>query len=172
MLTFSDRLRKRRTKWLLVLGAALLCVGGVLWWLERCPSDLGTLVELEGSHSGGMTVGDSGWELKMDASGIGTVATWDGGKAPRRFTAAPRGLREFQKALTEYRLCDLPAQIGHRVPDSSWDRMRIKTTTLDKTIVISYVDPEHRHDRDVICAQRLWELVYGFTFSPPPAPGK
>jgi hypothetical protein len=73
--------------------------------------------------------------------------------------SAPLRLAELQKAVYENHLGELPSQIGRAAPDSPTNRMRIKTTNIDKTITYEYVQPVDRNDDVVQRANRLWKVV-------------
>ncbi len=161
----------RKTLWLKGLGGLLvatLLAAGVFWWTHRCPSDVGTLVELECSHKGGNSSNDHSWTLKVDATGAGTLVE----ERIARPISAPREILEFQRALLESRLCDLPSEIGGAVVDGGWNTMRIKTTTLDKTIALGYVPPDDRWDSAVLRAEKLWQLAENLAKVPNSTAGK
>ncbi len=161
----------RKTLWLKGLGCVLvstLLAAGVFWWTHRCPSDVGTLVELECSHTGGNNSSDHSWTLKVDATGAGTLLE----ERIARPIFAPRELLEFQRALLESRLCDLPSEIGGAVVDGGRNTMRIKTTTPDKAIALGYVPPDDRWDSAVLRAEKLWQLAENLTKAPNSTAGK
>jgi hypothetical protein len=158
-----------RLKWSCALALAILCIAAVYWWWHLCPSDVGTLVELECTHEPGNATGDYSWTLKVDAKGNGTDVVDK--KNPRSISAA-HGIREFQKALADSRLCELPSEIGGRVVDGGWGVMRIKTTTLEKTITLGYVQPDDRWNSEVLRAEKLWQLAENLRKEPTPIPGK
>lgn len=168
----DDQPKRKRRRWVIIslIVSVLICVGGIAWWWQRCPSDPGLFVELECRHESGNLTGDVSWTLKVDSLGNGTVETWAG--ISRRSFSAPSLVQEFQRAITEYRPCELPNKIGDPVADSPWDVMRIKTTTFEKTIEMGYVQPDDRFNRDMLCAERLWQLADGFVKGPQSVPSK
>jgi hypothetical protein len=142
-------------KWTAAAVVAIVLGGTLVWWMRRCPADLGTLVEITCSHQPGNLTGDYSWELTVAADGKGTMVT---NHVPRTISA-PKIMQEFKETLDKLRLCDLPAQIGDPVVDGSWDLMTIKMTHFEKTIGFGYVAPGRELDRDIVEAQKLWVLA-------------
>lgn len=141
-------------------------VVAVGWYLSRWHSssgkiltDPGTILSVECSHEAGNATNDYEWRLVLDANGKGTFTKW-----PSLFSSqsvpisVPHEMPEIQKAVNASHLSQLPAQIGAAVVDHSADRMRIKTTNLDKTITIEYVQPSDEND-DARSARRLWAAL-------------
>jgi hypothetical protein len=114
---------------------------------------------VECSHQAGTLTGDYWWNLDLDANGSGTLTINPGFSEKRQPLSVPLRLAELQKAVYENHLCELPSRIGRAVPDSPRDRMRIKTTNIDKTISYEYVQPDDRNDDVVHRANRLWKVI-------------
>jgi hypothetical protein len=147
----------------LVSTVAVVCIA---WFLlrrslkpERILTDPGTILSVECMHKPGNATDDYEWLLTLDATGSGTFTKW-----PSLFSrtsvpiSVPKQIPQLQKAVNDCRLSQLPLQIGGAVPDSSTDRLRIKTTHLDKRITIGFVQPGDDND-DVRCAHRLWTAI-------------
>ncbi len=137
---------------------ALLAAGAIALW-SRCPSNPGAILLVECSHQAGNSVADYWWHLNLDGSGNGNLVIDAnlGTRDKRRAISVP--LAELQKAVRECRLCDLPSVIGYAATDHPRNRMRIKTTNLDKTITFESVDPRNVKDDDRR-AFLLWNVIY------------
>jgi hypothetical protein len=98
-----------RLRWSLGAVVAILLATGILWWTRRCPSDAGMLIELECSHHGGNATNDFDWNLRVDATGKGTIAVQS---KSAHSISMPQAIQDFQSALADSRLCDLPSEIG------------------------------------------------------------
>lgn len=149
------RVKSIATGALIALLVALLAAGAIAWW-RRCPSDPGAIVLVECSHQPGMAGGDW-WHLSLDGSGNGNLVNDFNPRKKGRAISVP--LAELQKAIRECRLCDLPSAIGAPGDPFPSNRMRIKTTNLDKTITLDHVDPRTVTDDDRR-AFRLWNVIY------------
>ncbi len=147
--------KRASVKWMAAAVVAILLGGTLVWWMRRCPADLGTLVEITCSHQSGNVTGDYPWELTVAADGKGTLVA----KGMPRTISAPKIMQEFKETLDKLRLCDLPAQIGDPVVDGSWDLMTIKMTHFEKTVGFGFVQPDHRLDHEIVDAQKLWLLA-------------
>jgi hypothetical protein len=149
-------------RWRLTIAAlfAVAVVGAVLWYWQRCPSEPGIIQQVECSHRGGNATNDYSWNLKLDGAGNGTLTVNPGATEKRQALSVPKKIAELQQAIGEYHLCELPTQIGGPTADASSDRLRIKTTTLDKSITIDFVNPSEVNDDDRR-AYRILKIVQG-----------
>jgi hypothetical protein len=137
---------------------ALLAAGAIALW-RRCPSDPGAILLVECSHQGGNSAADYWWHLSLDGSENGNLVIDANLGTREKGRAISVPLAELQKAVRECRLCDLPSVIGAPANHFPTNRMRIKTTNLDKTITFEYVDPRKVKDDDRR-AIRLWNVIY------------
>ena len=138
------------------IATVALCV--LVWIWQRCPSDPGTILRVECSYEQGNVTDDHSWKLDLDSTGNGTLTVDPGFHEKRLPLSAPHRIAELQNAVDENRLCALPSQIGGRVVDSSSRRMKIQTTTFEKTITMDYVQPRDVNN-DVLYARRLWDVI-------------
>ena len=137
---------------------ALLAAGAIALW-SRCPSDPGAILLVECSHQGGYSETDYWWHMNLDGSGNGNLVIDERLRTSEKGRAIFVPLAELQKAVRGRRLCELPSVIGAPAVHSPTNRMRIKTTNLDKTITFEYVDPRKVKDDDRR-AFRLWNVIY------------
>jgi hypothetical protein len=150
--------RRKRTTVLGLIGAAAIVLAA-LWIWNRCADDPGVIVRIEGFHQGGNATNDYSWDLDLAGDGVGTLRIKPGFTEQRRHVSV--SMAAFQKAIRENRLCELPSQIGAPTPDAGTDRMRIRTTNVDKTITLDFVDPRKLSDQDRR-AFRLWDVIQGW----------
>jgi hypothetical protein len=152
-------------KWWIVVGlfSVVATVLAVLWFWHRCPDDPGVIVRIECSHDRGYSLpNDHPWDLDLDGDGVGTLTIHPGvTEQPEQRRHVSVSMAAFQKAIRENHLCELPSQIGAPTPDASTDRMRIRTTNLDKTITLDFVDPRKLSEDDRR-AFRLWDVIQGW----------
>jgi hypothetical protein len=156
----------RRRNRALVAIAATVAVAWIAWFLlrrglhqERILTDPGPILSVECTHKPGNATNDYEWSLTLDANGNGEFTKWPSLFSRRSVPiSVPQQIPQLQKAVNDCRLSQLPSQIGGAVLDSSTDRLRIKTTHLDKTITIGFVQPAEDND-DVRCVYRLWTAI-------------
>jgi len=142
------------------IAALILAVSVAVWYSQRCPSVPGDIVFVECSHVAGNEVGNLiWWKLELDANGNGTLTVSRAGAPDRRGpVSAPKTIDALQNAIAQWPFCDLSSQIGGAVPDSSTDKMRIKTENFDKAVTIQFVDPRNIDD-DVRHVNELWTEI-------------
>jgi hypothetical protein len=149
----------RRNRVLVVSIAILVLASAGLFLLQRHTNskriltDLGTILSVECWHEGGNATDDAQWSLTLDAQGNGSLAK---SRRPPIRVSVPKAIPELTKAIRACRLSELPSRVGYTTVDHSANSLRIRTTTLDKTITIDFVPAG---DEDGRCAQELWGVI-------------
>ena len=132
---------------------AILAVAAVAWFWLRCPSDPGTILNVQCTHERG-SMSATAWILQLDGQGNGNLSI----RGRRYVISSPQGIAQLQAVLPECRICDIPSDMGFDDVDHKVDRLRITTTTLDKSFTVQTV-PRDEMDVNYHRFERMWKIV-------------
>jgi hypothetical protein len=120
--------------------------------VEPIVTDPGSILSVDCIAEGGWPA-NGPWRLSLDAQGNGSFARWH--RSPIH-VSLPKVMPELTKAIRKYRLSELPPPSEYGMVDHGTIALRIKTTTLDKTITVDrypFGDEEHRR------ALQIWDVI-------------
>jgi hypothetical protein len=114
--------------------------------------ECGAFVQAEFAHFGGNNPSDYAWTLSLSGDGQGVLRLGGNGQRSLRIFV-PEKVRELEGVMREVNFCALPSDCGTAVLDHAHDRVIIRTSTLEKAVVVGNLDACER------AGSRLWRVI-------------